>query len=168
MGSFSASEMMTIYGLSLMICGALAFQDSGLAKNAMSAIYMGNGGAVISFLLAAGSKDLTLKKGEKGYKLMMISIHLAFIFPLLFGGVVGWRLWKAWNIPHKAYLKPYFSIIVAMSLLTAGVIYSKKPQKTAEKKEEKEENKQSETTKDTDTSTETGSSIRRRRRATAT
>lgn len=150
-----------------MICGALAFQDSNQAKNAMSAIYMGNGGAVICFLLAAGSRDPTVKKGEKGYKLMMISVHLAFIFPLLFGGVVGWRLWKAWNIPHKAYLKPYFSIIVAMSLLTAGVIYSKKPQRAAETKQKKDEDEQSETTKNTEASTETESSVRRRRRATA-
>ncbi|CAN8069765.1 unnamed protein product [Agarophyton chilense] len=127
-----------MYGLVLMVCGALAFHDSGLAKTASSAIYMGNGGAVISFLLAAGSRNLELRKGEKGYKIMMISIHLAFIFPLLFGGIIGWRLWLAWNVPHKAYLKPYFSVIVAMSLLTAGLVYSKKPKKIEIKKENSE------------------------------
>lgn len=156
----AAAEMLTIYGLTLMICGALAYQSSGLASNALSAIFMGNGGAVVSFLLAAGTRDLALKKGERGYKTMMIAVHLAFIFPLLFGGVIAWRLFLAWNIAHKSYLKPYFSIIVFMSLVTAAVMYSKKP-----KKEEKKEKIEEQSTKESPADANTN--VRRRRRAAA-
>ena len=136
MNKLTASEMMAVYGLSLMFCGALAYQASGMQSKAMSSIYMGNGGAVLAFLLGFGVRNTDIKKGEPGFAMMMISIHLAFIFPLLFGGVVAWRLRLLWDVPAKAYLKPYLTVIIGMSLLTAAVIYRMKPKKEPKEKAE--------------------------------
>lgn len=129
MAFFVPAEILTLYGLVLMVCGALAYQESGMMKSAMSALYVGNGGAVVSFLLAAGVRNTKLKKGDAGYKIMMVCIHLAVVFPLFLGGAVGWRLWLAWNNPEKAYLKPFFSVIVGMSFITSAFIISAKPKK---------------------------------------
>lgn len=109
-----------------------------MVKSAMSAMYVGNLGAAISFLLAAGVRDMTLKKGDSGYKVMMICIHIAIVYPIMLGSAVGWRLWLAWNNPAKAYLKPFFSIIVGMCAITSAILISAKPKKEtgAEKKNE--------------------------------
>lgn len=138
MGFFSPAEVLTIHGLVLMICGALAYQESGFAKSATSAIYVGNGGAVVSFLLAAGMRNTKLKKDESGYKVMMICVHLAVVYPIILGSAVGWRLWLAWNVPEKSYLKPFFSAIVGMCALTAVFMIASKPKKetVSEKKDE--------------------------------
>lgn len=103
----------------------------------MSSIYVGNGSALISFMLAVGCRNTTLKKGERGYKVMMICVHAAIVWPVLLGGVVGWRLWLAWNVATKAYLKPYFGGIVVACLLTSLGIASLKPKK--EKKDKVEQ-----------------------------
>lgn len=129
-------EMLTLYGLTLMVCGALAFQESGLKPEARSAIYVGNGGALISFLTAAGVRNLKLKKGEPGYMLMMIAVHWAVVFPLIIATALGVRLTLAWNVPAKAYLKPYFSIMIAMSLATSAVLVMSRPKKNAPEEEE--------------------------------
>ena len=144
--------------------GAMAFISSGESKKAMSSIYMGNGGAVICFLLAVGVRNMELKKGEPGYKTLMICIHLGFVFPLLFASVVGWRLKLVWNNPAKEYLKPFFIVIIAASILTALFIYSQKPKKSkvTEKKDEgsvkDNENKTEESVK------ESAATMRRRTR----
>ena len=129
MGWVAPSEMLMIHGLVLMVCGALAFQASGFQEKALSAIYVGNGGAVVSFLLAVGMRDTTLKKGQEGYKVMMASVHLAVVYPMLIGGAVAWRLSKAWDNPDKAYLKPYFGTIVGISALTAVAMIALKPKR---------------------------------------
>lgn len=136
MALFTPAELLSMHGLTLMICGAFAFQASGVSPNAMSSIYVGNGSALISFILALGCRDTSLKKGERGYKAMMICVHVAILWPILLGAVVGWRLWLAWNVASKAYLKPYFGGIVAACLLTSLGIASLKPKK--EKKEKVE------------------------------
>lgn len=140
MGFISPAEMLTIHGLVLMICGALAYQESGFAQSAMSAIYVGNGGAVVSFLLAAGMRNTKLKKGESGYKMMMICVHLAVVYPIILGAAVGWRLSLAWNNPDKAYLKPFFSTIVGFCVLTSAFMIAAKPKKedVTETKDESE------------------------------
>lgn len=145
MALFAPAEILTLHALVLMICGALAFFESGMVESARSAMYVGNGGAVISFLLAAGVRDMKLKKGDSGYKLMMICVHLAIVYPIILGGAVGWRLSLAWNNPAKAYLKPFFSVIVGMCAITAGVIISAKPKKEVggEKKDEGADSKES-------------------------
>lgn len=117
------------YAFGLMISGALAFQASGMNKNAMSSIYVGNGGALICILLAAGMRNPKLKKGEAGYKLMMICVHVAIVFPLILGAIVAWRLSLAWNVPEKAYLKPYLSAIIAISILACIGVVLNKPKK---------------------------------------
>lgn len=129
MQAVNPAEMLTIYGLTLMIVGALAFQAAPQDAKAMSSIYMGNGGALISFLLAVGARDTTIERGQPGYIPMMISVHLAFIFPIIYGSAVAWRLALAWDVAAKAYLRPYFMTIVAMSVLTAVVVYLAKPKK---------------------------------------
>lgn len=140
MASFTVAELLTILALTLMICGAMAYQQSGMIKSALSAIYVGNGGAVVSFLLAAGARNTTLKKGDSGYKIMMICVHLAIIWPLVMATAVGWRLWLAWNVPEKQYLKVYFSVIVVACLLTSAGVASLKPKKNEnEQKETKEQ-----------------------------
>lgn len=138
MGFFSPAEVLTLHGLVLMICGALAYQESGFAKSAMSAMYVGNGGAVVSILLATGVRNTKLKKGEPGYKMMMICVHLAVVYPIILGAAVAWRLWLAWNVPEKAYLKPFFSAIVGMCAFTAAFMLASKPkkEKAPEKKDD--------------------------------
>lgn len=167
MGNFQPAEMLTIYGLTLMICGALAYQESGLQKKALSSLYMGNGAAIFSFILGVGVRNTNLKKGDPGYKIMMVCIHLAFIFPILFGGVITWRLWLAWNVPEKSYVKPYFSVIVIMSFLTSVVVYSKKPKKNkpvdAHEMTQPEAAKESKATQ----AVKENATVRRRRRAAA-
>lgn len=139
MSPFTPAEVLSILGLTLMICGALAFNASGLLKSAMSSIYVGNGGAVICFMLAAGCRDTTLKKGDSGYKLMMICVHLAIVWPIILGSAVSWRLWLAWNNPAKAYLKPYFGTIVAACVLTSAAMFALKPKRKEEGAKGKQE-----------------------------
>lgn len=123
------AEILLLYGLTLMVCGALAFRESGYKPKAVSSLYLGNGSAVVCFLMAAGCRKIDVKKGEPGYKSMMISIHLALLFPLLLTGVVSWRLALAWNDPQKSYIIPYFAAFILSSLLSFGVLYSFKPAK---------------------------------------
>lgn len=165
MQSVTPSEMLSMYGLVLMVAGALAYTAAPETAKAMSSIYMGNGGALISFLLAFGVRNIAIKKGEPNFIIMMICIHLAFIFPVLFGGVVGWRLSLAWNNPAKAYLKPYFLVIIGMSLITAAFVYSQKPKRAPK------DNIKTDTTTVTDETPESSkaaaNTVRRRRRAAA-
>lgn len=149
-----------------MMVGAMAFLASGESKKAMSSIYMGNGGAAISFLLGVGVRNLKLKKGEPGYKTLMICIHLGFIFPLLFASAIGWRLNLAWDNPAKAYLKPYFLIIIAASILTSVMIYLEKPKKskTTEKKDEDSVKENEKMTKESVEETAAKQTTRRRSR----
>lgn len=136
MAPFTPAELLTVHALTLMICGALAFQASGMSNSAMSSIYVGNGSALVSFILAIGCRNTSLKKGDRGYKVMMICVHLAIVWPALLGCVVGWRLWLAWNVASKAYLKPYFGGIVAACLLTTLGIVALKPKKEKTEKVE--------------------------------
>lgn len=127
----SPAEILLMYGLSLMICGALAFQASDYKDSAKSSLYMGNGGAVLSFLLAAGTRKMaSLEKGQPGYVLMMICIHLALLYPVLMAAVVSWRLSLAWNAVAKAYVIPYLVAIIVCSLGSFVLLYSFKPTKT--------------------------------------
>lgn len=125
----SPAEVLALYGFTLMICGALAFYSSGYLPKAKSSLYIGNGSAIISFLLAMGVRNMDVKKGDPGYVLMMICIHLALIFPVVLGLAVSWRLFLAWNNPEKAYVIPYFVAIVASSILTFAILYTFKPEK---------------------------------------
>eukprot|EP00177_Eucheuma_denticulatum_P007048 GFKZ01012827.1.p1 GENE.GFKZ01012827.1~~GFKZ01012827.1.p1 ORF type:complete len:172 (-),score=18.75 GFKZ01012827.1:881-1396(-) len=146
MTPFTPAEVLSLLGLTLMVCGALAFNESGLQKSAISAIYVGNGGAVVCFMLAAGCRDTTLKKGDSGYKIMMICVHLAIVWPIILGSAVGWRLWLAWNNPAKAYLKLYFGIIVAACVLTTAAMVALKPKKKEEGAPAKQEDAAAEVT----------------------
>lgn len=130
----SPSEILAIYGLTLMICGALAFYASGYQAKAKSSLYMGNGGAAVSFALAAGARNIRLQKGDRGYMLMMVCIHIALVFPVLMAGVVSWRLALAWQVPAKAYLRPYLIAIIVSSLITTAVLSTFKPRKNAKQK----------------------------------
>lgn len=166
----SPAEMLMIHGLMLMVCGALAFQASGFQRHAMSAIYVGNGGAVVSFLLAVGMRDTTLKKGEAGYKTMMACVHLAVVYPLVIAVAVGWRLSKAWGVPEKAYLKPYFGAIVGVSLLATAVMVALKPKREKVKAEggAVEEKEAGENEVEENEGEKDGESLRRRRPRKAT
>lgn len=123
------AEVLSLYGLTLMICGALSFYASGMQSKAKSSIFIGNGSAVICFVLAFGVRNMNLHKGDPGYVLMMICIHLALVFPLVMTGVVSWRLALAWPIAEKAYVRPYFIGIVVSSLLCFAIMYTFKPKK---------------------------------------
>lgn len=123
------TEVLVIYGLTLMICGALAFYASGMQPKAKSSLFIGNGSAIISFGLAAGVRNMRVRKGEPGFLSMMICIHIALIFPLLMASVVSWRLFLAWSIPSKAYLRPYFIGIIVSSLISFATLYTFKPKK---------------------------------------
>lgn len=125
----SPAEILFIYALTLMICGALAYYASGYQSKAKSSLYVGNGSAVVCFLLAMGVRNLHLKKGEPGFIIMMICIHLAIIFPFVLGIAVSWRLILAWNNPEKNYVIPYFAAIVVASALTVATLYTFKPKR---------------------------------------
>lgn len=126
----SPSEVLLLYGLLMMIIGALAFQASGYERKAKSALYMGNGSALLSFLLAIGVRNYgKIDKHQPGFKLVMASVHLALIKTLVLCGVVGWRLSLAWNNPAKAYLAPYLVAIIAVSATTFAALAAFKPKK---------------------------------------
>lgn len=117
------AEMMAVYGLTLMICGALAFQAAGGKSNAKSALIVGNFGAVLSFILAGGIGTTIPKKGASGYKLYMACVHIALVYPVVLGGALSWRLSLAWHKPVRNYL---IAMIIA-SILTVAVVAINKP-----------------------------------------
>lgn len=123
------AESLAFYGLVLMMCGALAFQAAGAKKSAMSALYVGNGGALLCFALAGGIGSVMPKKGEKGFKLSMACVHIAIIYPMLIAGALSWRLSKSWNVAEKQYIIPYFSVMIVASILTTASIVMNKPKK---------------------------------------
>ncbi len=133
MAFLNPQEILTLYGLCLMLCGALAFQASGRKDGAMTALYVGNGAAAITFLTAAAVGNKKLNKGDPGYKLMMAGVHWALVYPLLLAGALSFRLYKAWGNPAKAYLIPYFvTMIVASVAVVAGIAVQKPKKATAE------------------------------------
>lgn len=127
----SPAEVLTLYGLTLMICGSLSFYAADMQSRAISSIYMGNGSGLLCFCLAAGVRNTHLAKGQPGYKMMMACIHFALLFPLVMAGAVSWRLLLAWSVPEKAYVRPYFMAIIASSLLCFAILYTFKPKKGA-------------------------------------
>lgn len=135
----SPAEVLAVYGLTLMICGALAFYSSGYLPKAKSSLYIGNGSAIISFLLAMGVRNMNVKKGDRGYILMMVCIHVALLFPVVLGLAVSWRLMLAWNNPEKAYVVPYFAAIIAASMVTFSILYSFKPKKDTSQQHREQE-----------------------------
>lgn len=148
--STSPAEVLALYGFTLMICGALAFYSSGYQPKAKSSLYIGNGSAIISFLLAMGVRNMDVKKGDIGYTLMMICIHLALIFPVILGVAVSWRLYLAWNVPEKAYVIPYFFAIVASSMLTFAILYTFKPAKKTPEEQQQHSKSENELKQDED------------------
>lgn len=119
-----------MYGLVLMMCGALAFQASGMKTAARSALIVGNGGAALAFLLAGGcGMGAMPQRGEKNYRRAMICVHLAIVYPAFLGLVIGWRLWKAMGNAEKAYLVPYLAAMCAASLVTTLTVVAAKPKK---------------------------------------
>lgn len=159
--------MLAIFGLSLMICGALAYQAAGSAPKAISSIYVGNASALIAFLLAAGVRNPQVQKGDPGYKAFMICIHVAFVFPIVLGAVVSWRLVKAWPNPAKAYLLPYLAFMIVSCAVTALTIYLMKPVKPAAP-EKKAKDPGTTTTASKETASKPASAVRRRARRIAT
>lgn len=132
------TEALTVYGLVLMICGALAFQAAGMATNARSALIVGNGGAALAFILAGGCGSEVPEKGTRRYKIWMASVHLAIVYPALLGCVLAWRLSKAAAVASKAYLVPYLGVMCAASVLTTIVVVANKPKPKAKTEAEAE------------------------------
>ena len=152
-----------IHGLVLMVCGPLAFQASGFQEKTQLAMYVGNGGSVVSFLLVVSMRDTTLKKGQAGYKVMMASVHLAVVYPMLIGGAVARRLLKAWHNRDKANLKPYFGKIVGISALTAVVMIALKPKREKVKVEDAEREGETEREGEPVTVTESAAGMTKRK-----
>lgn len=121
-----------MYGLLLMVCGALAFQASGGVKAAVSALWVGNGAAAITFLTAAAVGSKKIEKGQPGYKLAMAAVHWALVYPLVLATALSVRLYKAWGNPAKAYLVPYFVTMIVASVGVVVGIAAQKPKKAAE------------------------------------
>ncbi len=117
------AETMALYGLTLMICGALAFQAAGATAKAKSALIVGNFGAVLSFILAGGIGTTIPKKGAPGYKMYMACVHIALVYPVILGSALAWRLWLAWHKPMRNYLL----VMVTASILTAALVALNKP-----------------------------------------
>lgn len=99
----------------------------------MTALYVGNGAAVITFLTAAAVGSKKIKKGEPGYRLMMAGVHWALVYPLVLAAALSWRLYKAWGNPAKAYLVPYFvTMIVASVAVVVGIALQKPKRNVAQ------------------------------------
>lgn len=124
-----AQEALTMYGLVLMMCGALAYQAAGGKREARSALIVGNAAALIAFLTAGGVGQPGLKRGDKGFRLMMICVHWALVFPLAMAAVLVWRLSKAAAVPSKQYIVPYLAVMIAASFATVGIVAVNRPKK---------------------------------------
>lgn len=131
-------EVLIIYALGLMITGALAFNASGQKRSSLSALYVSNSVALLSFVTAAAIGNRKIEKGEPGYKLRMIAIHWAMVYPLIFTGIVIWRLAKACARAGRcgnAYVVPYLAAMIVMSVATAVAIAVQKPKNEVQGKE---------------------------------
>jgi hypothetical protein len=128
----SPSEVLVYYGFFMMFVGALALHRAGYESKAHSALIAGNGVALASFLCAfAVRKHGKVKKGEAGFKLYMVGIHVSMVVPLVFGVLCAWRFVLAWTDPAKQYVLPFLGANITLSLLCLALVYGFKPQKKA-------------------------------------
>eukprot|EP00190_Bangiopsis_sp_CCMP1999_P000037 CAMPEP_0198727354 /NCGR_PEP_ID=MMETSP1475-20131203/4109_1 /TAXON_ID= ORGANISM="Unidentified sp., Strain CCMP1999" /NCGR_SAMPLE_ID=MMETSP1475 /ASSEMBLY_ACC=CAM_ASM_001111 /LENGTH=166 /DNA_ID=CAMNT_0044489385 /DNA_START=72 /DNA_END=572 /DNA_ORIENTATION=+ len=123
---------MFAYGMIIAMIGALAYHASDYKSS--SPLWVSNIVAVLSVSLAAGMRDLTIQRGQDGYKVLMACIHLSMILPLLVSCLLGWRLYLAMQVPEKHYVIPFFTADIILSAIAVLLIVVQKPKssKTAE------------------------------------
>jgi hypothetical protein len=128
----SPSEVLVYYGFFMMFVGALTLHSAGYEPKAHGALIAGNGVALASFLCAfAVRKHGRVERGEAGFMIYMVGIHVSMVVPLVFGVWCAWRFVLAWTDPAKLHVLPFLGANIALSLLCLALMYSCKPQKKA-------------------------------------
>jgi hypothetical protein len=117
-GDSGPSFALFAYGLAIMMVGAVAFNEAHLSSAALSAIVVGNGGAVLAFACAAAVRDHgKVGRGDPGWREYMLGIHAGLAVPTLYSAMCVWRMTVAWENPDKHYVLKYMAVNVLAGLL---------------------------------------------------
>jgi hypothetical protein len=122
-GDSGPALVLFAYGLTIMTVGAVAFNEAELSNGALSAIFVGNGGAVIAFGCAAAVREHgKLRKGDPGWREYMLGIHAGLVLPALYSVICVWRGVLASRNPEKDYIVKYMALNVFAGILAVSLL----------------------------------------------
>lgn len=129
----SSSKVFLSYGSFLAVTGWYGAASHGYTPKTMHSLYAGLGGGLLMVACGIGGALGSPKKGEKGYKLYMIAVHVGLLFVGLFTAVFGIQFVKSWNAPEKAAQRKLFAIMGLGSAAALAALFKTKPKSTKKK-----------------------------------
>lgn len=122
-GDSGPALVLFAYGLFIMISGAIAFNEAEMSDAALSAIFVGNGGAVVAFGCAAAVREHgNLVKGGPGWSEYMFGIHAGLALPVLYSAISIWRGVVAAAVPGKEFIVKYMAANVVAGVAVVGLL----------------------------------------------
>lgn len=122
-GDSGPSLVLFAYGLFIMLVGAVAFNEAEISDAALSAIFVGNGGAVFAFGCAAAVREHgVVKKGDDGWREYMLGIHFGLLVPVLYSALSVWRAVVAAKDPEKGFIVKFMVLNVIAGVVTLGML----------------------------------------------
>lgn len=117
-------KIMYGYAAFLVICGLVAFAWSGFASNAMTAVYVGGGSALLMVICGLMGAQI-----NKNRTVGMIGIHAGLVLPIMYLLAFGGRAYSAFTTggEEKRYLAIILSIMAAGSIIAFFMILKARP-----------------------------------------
>ena len=127
----SVAKIFVGYGAFLGACGWYGAMSHGYAPSVMHSLYAGAGSGFLMAFCGIGCLGAP-QKGEGGYKLFMISVHIGLMLNALLAAVFGLQYYRSSTTPEKADRAPLFMIMTLGSVASLVLSVRLKPKKKKE------------------------------------